>query len=75
MKTAIKSLINDLKEFKKFPKVDQITIDSAIEFAELSLEKEKQQIIDCHIEGQKSMNFGMNSFKHLAEDYYNKNFK
>ena len=34
------------------------------------LQKEKDLIIKTHIEGQKSMNYGMNSFKHLAEDYY-----
>jgi|694.fasta_scaffold01065_84 hypothetical protein len=34
--------------------------------------KEKELIIKTHIEGQKSMNYGMNSFEHLAEDYYNK---
>ena len=39
------------------------------------LDQEKQQIIDCHIEGQKSMNYGMNSFKHLAKSYYKETFK
>jgi hypothetical protein len=34
------------------------------------LQKEKDLIIKTHIEGQKSMNYRMNSFKHLAEDYY-----
>jgi hypothetical protein len=34
------------------------------------LQKEKDLIIKTHIEGQKSMNYGMNSFEHLAEDYY-----
>ena len=44
--TALQELIKELKQFKKFPMVDQPTIDAAIEFAELKLEMEKQQIIE-----------------------------
>ncbi len=42
--TALQDLIDKLKQFKKFPMVDQPTIDAAIEFAELRLEMEKEQI-------------------------------
>lgn len=34
--------------------------------------KSRDEILKAHIEGQKSMNYGMNSFEHLAEDYFNK---
>lgn len=37
--------------------------------------KEKECIVNTHIEGQKSMNYGMNSFKHLGIDYYKETFK
>jgi hypothetical protein len=47
MKTAIQDLIDELKQFKKFPMVDEATIQAAIEFAELRLELNKQQIIDA----------------------------
>ena len=46
-KTAIQDLIDELKQFKKFPMVDVPTIEAAIEFAELRLELNKQQIIDA----------------------------
>ena len=42
--TAVQDLINELKQFKKFPMVNQPTIEAAIEFAELRLEMEKEQI-------------------------------
>lgn len=43
--TAVQTLINDLKMFKKFPMVDQTTIDAAIEFAVLQLKTEEEQIM------------------------------
>ena len=47
MKTAIQDLIDELKQFKKFPMVDVPTIEAAIGFAEFRLELNKQQIIDA----------------------------
>jgi Zn/Cd-binding protein ZinT len=43
-KTAIQNLIDELKQFKKFPMVDQPTIDAAIEFAELRIKMHEEQI-------------------------------
>ncbi len=43
-KTAIQNLIDELKQFKKFPMVDQPTIDAAIEFAELRIKMQEEQI-------------------------------
>jgi hypothetical protein len=64
--TALQNLIKELKQFAKFPMVDQPTIEAAIEFAELRLSKEKEQIIDA-------VDYGCDDYgsqKH-GEEYYN----
>jgi len=49
--SAIQNLINELKQFAKFPMVDQPTIEAAIDFAQLRIEMEKEQIIDAFQSG------------------------
>ena len=51
MKTALQELISELHQFKKFPMVDQPTIDAAIEFAELKLEPERLQLENAYKQG------------------------
>ena len=72
MKTVLQELIEELKEFKKIPMVDQPTIDAAIGFAEFRIEKEKQQIIEVYSDGGEK---GFNKFGENAEYYYNITFK
>lgn len=75
--TALQNLIDELKQFKKFPLVDQATIEAAIEFAELRLPMEKEQIIKAFqsskIPYKYDANLTLNGFED-AEHYYNENF-
>lgn len=50
--TALQNLIQELNQFKKFPMVDQPTIDAAIEFAELRLKQEEDQIEGAWTDGR-----------------------
>ncbi len=67
-RTALQNLIDELKQFKKFPLVDQATIEAAIEFAELRLPMEKEQIIDAY----KSDRYPCSNED--AEQYYNETY-
>jgi len=69
--TAVQNLINELKQFKKFPMVDQPTIEAAIEFAELRLEMEREQAFQFFKAGQDSMI----EFEKNFEQYFNETFK
>ena len=51
MKTALQDLIHELQQFKKFPMVDQPTINAAIKFAELRLEPERLQLENAYKQG------------------------
>jgi|LakMenEpi03Aug12_release.lakeMendotaPanAssembly.Ray.scaffolds.fasta_scaffold5102528_2 hypothetical protein len=42
--SPIQNLINELKQFAKFPMVDQPTIEAAIDFAQLRIEMEKEEL-------------------------------
>lgn len=66
--TAVQDLIKELKQFKKFPMVDQPTIQAAIDFAELRLEMEKEQIVKA------ALALSPYRFASEAEDYYNKTY-
>lgn len=68
--TAVQDLINELKQFKKFPMVDQPTIEAAIEFAELRLEMERKQAFQLFKAGQDSMI----GFEKNFEQYYNETY-
>ena len=72
--TAMQNLINELRQFKKFPMVDQPTIDAAIEFAELRLEMEKEQITDAFVECWKANVPDGIECKLDAEQYYNETY-
>jgi hypothetical protein len=74
--TAIQELINELKQFAKFPMVDQPTIEAAIEFAELRLSKEKEQIESAWDRGQYiAETFPQRvvepGYENNSEEYYN----
>ena len=67
MKTAIQDLINELKQFRKFPFVDVPTIDAAISFAKLRLEMNKDQIIKAYDEDLYGGLNGHRQFKNGSE--------
>lgn len=75
--TAVQNLINELKQFKKFPMVDQPTIDAAIGFAELRLEMEKEQIINAYKREACYMKYAGCTDEQInksAEKYYNETY-
>lgn len=74
--TALQELIEELKQFKNFPLVDQATIDASIAFAELRLEKEKQQIEDAFTISRTSDGCGWNNEDAIesAIGYYESTF-
>lgn len=74
--TALQNLIKELKQFAKFPMVDQPTIEAAIEFAELRLSKEKEQIESAWDRGQYiGHTFPQRviepGYEYNSEEYYN----
>lgn len=72
MKTAMQELITHLEMLKS--RVDLADIDSIIEYANSSLEKEKEQIIDAHINGQSDHHFSLESRTLEAEQHYNQTY-
>ena len=72
--TALQNLIDELKQFKKFPLVNQATIEAAIEFAELRLSMEKEQIIDS-FNYSLHMKYGSESQINTGEQYYNETYQ
>jgi hypothetical protein len=68
--TAVQELIHELKQFKKFPMVDQATIQAAIEFAELKLEVEREQIENTYWDGGQDVPL----FEETCKEYYNKTY-
>lgn len=74
MKTAVKELIKQLENFKKFPMVDKPTIEAAIDFAKLAIEPEKQQIIDAVVYGQNNHSVSIAKDNEAAQNYYTKTF-
>lgn len=73
-KTAVQDLIDELKRFKKFPMVDQPTIDAAIEFAELRLEMEEQQIVDAFGVGCQVESTRLIGYQEMANEYYQREY-
>ena len=84
MKTAMQELIDDLKELKKDSKERNqdssfdIGMTFAIARAELRLEKEKEQIIDAHLEGWSDaydyIYSDSNQQARQAEDYFDETY-
>ena len=81
-KTAIQNLIDELKQFKKFPMVDQPTIDAAIEFAELRIKMQEEQIKMAYNMGYKDGEIdsldtrnGDVQFFEDAEQYYRQTYE
>jgi hypothetical protein len=82
MKTAIQELIEQLKEerdgFLKLPPHSNIQertencFGSCIEIAQRMLQKEREQIIDAHFEGQNDETDGCSL--DISEQYYNETF-
>lgn len=76
--TAVQELINELEQFKKFPMVDQATITSAIDFAKLRLEKEKEQIKDAYMAAicnVYELEVCPADEQDAAEEFYNENYQ
>jgi len=79
--TAVQDLIRELKQFKNFPGVSQPTIEAAIDFAELRLEMERQQVIESYVQGCNDTygidepNANPNYDRQEAEQYYNQTYK
>ena len=77
MKTAMQELIDRLdKTEKQLDKENNLVMSSALFAAKSmaldSLKKEKEQIIDAHINGQSDHHFSLESRTAEAEEYYNK---
>ena len=75
--TALQDLIRELKQFQKFPMVDQPTIEAAIEFAEMRLESEKQQIMEAFDYGDYCVDLPDGSWEQKyksPEHYYEENY-
>ena len=72
--TTLQNLIDELKEFKKFPLVDQATIEAVIEFAELRLPMEKEQIINAFGVGCQVESTRLIGYHGMAEQYYNETY-
>jgi hypothetical protein len=72
--TAIQNLIEELKQFKKFPMVDQPTIQAAIDFAELRLEEERDLLKSIY--GVQHFNVDENGERSLKsfEQWYEETF-
>ena len=76
MKTAMQELIEHLEMLKC--RVDMVDVDSIIEYATFSLEKEKEQIINAFEVGYKSCDldeaFEINRKLASGELYYNQTY-
>ena len=70
MKTPMQELIKELKDLQE--SLDPYGLHDAIELAESMLKKEKDEIIDAHIDGQCDDTDGTPFEK--AEQYYNDTF-
>jgi hypothetical protein len=71
MKTAMQELIVHLEMLKSI--VDMVEVDSLIEYATNSLEKEKEQIRTSYGQGRAD-SFSMPSRYASGTDYYNQTF-
>ena len=73
--TAVQELISDLKNFAKFPMVDQPTLEAAIEFAELALLKEKEQHKDTWFDSRIEMKgYSYMGKEVMFDEYYSKTY-
>ena len=74
MKTPIQELIEQLKEERDLHGYERgLHYETAIEFAEAMLEKEKEVIINAVTQGWDYNEQGL--VRWLGEEYYNKTFK
>ena len=79
MKTAMQELIDRLdKTEKQLDKENNLVMSSALYAAKSmaleALEKEKEQIIDAHLNGQSDHHFSLESRTLEAEQHYNKTY-
>jgi len=77
MKTAIQQLISELENFKTFPMLgnkEMHAVEACIEFANVAMEDEKQQIIDAHSQGIKFMALNTKVPNPISEYYYNQTY-
>lgn len=79
MKTAMQELIDRLdKTEKQLDKENNLVMSSALfaakNMALEALEKEKEQIIDAHLNGQSDHHFSLESRMAEAEEHYNQTY-
>ena len=79
MKTAMQELIDRLdKTEKQLDKENNLVMSSALfaakNMALEALEKEKEQIIDAHLNGQSDHHFSLESRTLEAEQHYNQTY-
>ena len=79
MKTAMQELIDRLdKTEKQLDKENNLVMSSALYAAKSmaleALEKEKEQIIDAHLNGQSDHHFSLESRTLEAEQHYNQTY-
>ena len=69
MKTAMQELIDEIKLIEAYP-MNPLVLRIATDL----LEKEKEQIIDAHLNGQSDHHFSLESRTLEAEQHYNKTY-
>lgn len=73
-KTAMQTLIDELRDYKRTTQSDKLAITFWIAMAEKLLEKEKEQIIDALLYNMDSM-YHPDTARQIAEEYYNETYK
>jgi hypothetical protein len=69
--TVIQELIEEMERFSQMPMVNKITMEAAIDFAKLCIEKEKQQIIEAYYAGTAQFDNAAPMINpKTAEEYY-----
>ena len=66
MRTAMQELLSEMSH----PNWDRLSFDAKYEMFDTLLEKEKEQIIDAHLNGQSDHHFSFESRTNEAEQYY-----
>ena len=79
MKTAMQLMLEDLElRYKVLSDAQMLqacaAIEGTIEYAKSLTIKEKEQIIDAHLNGQSDHHFSLESRMAESEDYYNQTY-
>jgi hypothetical protein len=70
MKTAMQELLSEMSH----PNWDRLSFDARYEMFDKLLEKEKEQIIDAHLNGQSDHHFSLESRMAEAEQHYKEKY-